>query len=253
MRTPFRAEPSARKADRRWEQIHRGIATQTRLAKARATADPISQSVAISQDYQNFILGLEVRCQARCTPVREDVEADTGRDESIPAGLLHLLKTLGCLGQRSRACSHYLNVSTISARFRNPRKSTSSFSNREEIWRNPLSLRKSRSISLRFLFSARSWAHGSTRDWIWAEPPGSCPNRTRVGVFRHPRRHEPSAWGGLPACVVAATAVLVLRAHRARCQETERRLLPFAHLRQPYESWCSIRPGSFRWPVVRFV
>src|ERR1700720_2147741 len=42
-------------------------------------------------------------------------------------------------------------ASTISANERNPRKRTSSFSKRERILRNPLSLRKGRSISLRFL------------------------------------------------------------------------------------------------------
>ncbi len=52
---------------------------------------------------------------------------------------------------RTRACSRYLSASTMRAKLRNPRKSTSSFSNREKILRNPLSLRKSRSISLRFL------------------------------------------------------------------------------------------------------
>src|ERR1039458_9602437 len=31
-----------------------------------------------------------------------------------------------------------------------------------------------------------------------------------------------------------------------------RRLWPFEHLRQPYESWWSIRPATCRWPVVRF-
>ena len=42
-------------------------------------------------------------------------------------------------------------ASTMSANERKPRKRTSSFSNREKIRRKPLSLRNSRSISLRFL------------------------------------------------------------------------------------------------------
>jgi uncharacterized protein YbjT (DUF2867 family) len=51
----------------------------------------------------------------------------------------------------SRACSHYLRASTMRAKLRKPMKSTSSFSKREKILRKPLSLRNSRSISLRFL------------------------------------------------------------------------------------------------------
>ncbi len=51
----------------------------------------------------------------------------------------------------ARACSHYLRASMMRAKLRKPRKSTSSFSKREKILRKPLSLRKSRSISLRFL------------------------------------------------------------------------------------------------------
>jgi DNase/tRNase domain of colicin-like bacteriocin len=43
------------------------------------------------------------------------------------------------------------SASTMSAKDRNPRKRTSSFSKREKMRRKPLSLRNSRSISLRFL------------------------------------------------------------------------------------------------------
>lgn len=50
-----------------------------------------------------------------------------------------------------RMCSRYLRASTMRAKFRKPMKSTSSFSKREKILRKPLSLRNSRSISLRFL------------------------------------------------------------------------------------------------------
>src|SRR5262245_28601865 len=44
-----------------------------------------------------------------------------------------------------------LRASTMSAKERNARNMTSSFSKREKMRRNPLSLRNSRSISLRFL------------------------------------------------------------------------------------------------------
>ena len=43
------------------------------------------------------------------------------------------------------------SASTMSAKERNPRNTTSSFSKREKIRRKPLSLRNRRSISLRFL------------------------------------------------------------------------------------------------------
>jgi len=43
------------------------------------------------------------------------------------------------------------SASTMSAKQRNARKTTSSFSKREKMRRKPFSLRKSRSISLRFL------------------------------------------------------------------------------------------------------
>lgn len=52
---------------------------------------------------------------------------------------------------KTRACSRYLRASTMRAKLRKPMKSTSSFSKREKILRKPLSLRNSRSISLRFL------------------------------------------------------------------------------------------------------
>jgi transposase InsO family protein len=49
-------------------------------------------------------------------------------------------------------CVHTIrSASTMSAKQRNARKTTSSFSKREKIRRKPFSLRKSRSISLRFL------------------------------------------------------------------------------------------------------
>ena len=51
----------------------------------------------------------------------------------------------------TRVCSRYLKASMMRAKLRKPIKSTSSFSKREKILRKPLSLRNSRSISLRFL------------------------------------------------------------------------------------------------------
>src|SRR5271157_483103 len=50
-----------------------------------------------------------------------------------------------------RACSHYLSASTIKTKLIKARKTTSSFSNLEKMRRNPFSLRKSLSTSLRFL------------------------------------------------------------------------------------------------------
>ncbi len=63
----------------------------------------------------------------------------------------------------TRVCSHYLRASTIKTKLIKARKMTSSFSNLEKMRRNPFSLRKSRSTSLRFLYSSRSYSHGSSR------------------------------------------------------------------------------------------
>ena len=49
------------------------------------------------------------------------------------------------------------------AKLRKPRKRTSSFSKREKMRRKPLSLRKSRSISLRLRYMAWSYCQGSRR------------------------------------------------------------------------------------------
>src|ERR1017187_9966583 len=89
-------------------------------------------------------------------------------------------------------------------------------------------------------------------DWTWAEPQESCPDRARVAWFHHLHTHGPSASEGLPASDPVVRATTVLGEHRDRCPETTRRLWPFEHPRQPDESWCSIRRGTFRWPVVRF-
>ncbi len=67
------------------------------------------------------------------------------------AKLTEAVRTVASGGTLIRACSHYLSASTMRAKLRKPMKSTSSFSNLEKILRKPLSLRNSRSISLRFL------------------------------------------------------------------------------------------------------
>src|SRR5580698_4842871 len=54
-------------------------------------------------------------------------------------------------------------ASTMNAKQRNARKTTSSFSKREKMRRKPFSLLKSRSISLRFLYRARSYSQGCSR------------------------------------------------------------------------------------------
>jgi hypothetical protein len=41
-------------------------------------------------------------------------------------------------------------------------------------------------------------------------------------------------------------------AHRGRGREKAKTLWPFEHLRQPYESLCSIRRGTFQWLAARF-
>ena len=55
------------------------------------------------------------------------------------------------------------NASTIRAKLRKARKTTSSFSKREKMRRKPLSRLKSRSTSLRFLYSSRLYSQGLSR------------------------------------------------------------------------------------------
>ena len=55
------------------------------------------------------------------------------------------------------------SASTISAKQRNARNTTSSFSKREKMRRKPLRRRNSRSISLRFVYKARSYSRGCSR------------------------------------------------------------------------------------------
>ncbi len=74
-----------------------------------------------------------------------------GDGEPIGGFTLFHPASLRFLSISIRACSHYLRASTMSAKLRKPMKRTSSFSKREKILRKPLSLRNSRSISLRFL------------------------------------------------------------------------------------------------------
>jgi len=65
----------------------------------------------------------------------------------ISALLVDMVETKAQLGRVHTIRS----ASTMSAKQRNARKMTSSFSKREKMRRKPFSLRKSRSISLRFL------------------------------------------------------------------------------------------------------
>src|ERR1700721_185545 len=65
-------------------------------------------------------------------------------------------------------------ASTMNAKQRNARKTTSSFSKREKMRRKPFSLLKSRSISLRFLYRARSYSQGCSRLDLGG-PPGIRP------------------------------------------------------------------------------
>jgi hypothetical protein len=44
-----------------------------------------------------------------------------------------------------------------------------------------------------------------------------------------------------------------LQVHRARFLNIKRRLRPFEHLRQLYDSWCCTRLGSRQWTVVLFL
>ena len=55
------------------------------------------------------------------------------------------------------------NPSAMSAKLINPTNMTSSFSNREKMRRKPLSLRNSRSISLRRLYMAALYSHAVIR------------------------------------------------------------------------------------------
>jgi hypothetical protein len=137
------------------------------------------------------------------------------------------------------------------AELRKPSKSTSSFSNRENILRKPLRRRKS-------LRSRCAFCRGHSRslrarhEWIWAEPPEPCPDRARVVWAGGPHRLYPSTWASLRACEGVPTATPVPRTHREHCPAIEKGLWPFEHTRQPYETWCSIRLGTYRWNVVFF-
>lgn len=63
----------------------------------------------------------------------------------------------------TRACSHYQQPIGDERDVDKSDKLMSRFSNREKMQRKPLSLRNSRSISLRRLYMARLYSHGVTR------------------------------------------------------------------------------------------
>ena len=60
------------------------------------------------------------------------------------------------------------------------------------------------------------------------------------------------AGAAVRAAAQCRPAVRALLPHRRLGPAKARRLWPFAHSRQPYESWWSIRRGIFRWPGGRF-
>jgi succinate dehydrogenase / fumarate reductase flavoprotein subunit len=75
-------------------------------------------------------------------------------EEQVAAGrvTMHIRSELLDLGRVHTT----RKASTMSAKHRNAEKTTSNFSNREKMRRNPFKRRNNRSISLRFLYSARS-------------------------------------------------------------------------------------------------
>ena len=62
--------------------------------------------------------------------------------------------------QRTERVHTKRSTSKMSANEMNPRKITSSFSKREKMRRNPFNRRNSLSISLRLLYTSRSYSHG---------------------------------------------------------------------------------------------
>src|SRR5256885_1192503 len=89
-------------------------------------------------------------------------------------------------------------ASTISAKHRKAEKTTSSFSKREKIRRKPFKRRNSRSISLRFLYSSRSYPRGEA-DWTSAAPPESCPSPALTDACHRLQRRDPSRAEAPPA------------------------------------------------------
>jgi predicted metalloendopeptidase len=109
---------------------------------------------------QRFFLGFAMlrRGHHRTDLFRSDMHNDPTSQMIAELALWRVMWTTGLTfftkdrpKGNTRACSRYLSASTMRAKLRTPRNSTSSFSNREKILRNPFSLRKRRSISLRFL------------------------------------------------------------------------------------------------------
>ena len=87
------------------------------------------------------------------------------------------------------------SASTMSANERNPRKRTSSFSKREKIRRNPLTVVRSRCVS----YKPHDRSPTDAVCWTSAEPPVSFPDRELTGRFHCLRRRDRSASEDLPA------------------------------------------------------
>ncbi len=137
------------------------------------------------------------------------------------------------------------------AKLRKARKMTSSLSKREKMRRKPLSLRKSLSISLRLRYMARSYSHGSRRLWGGVSRESN-QNRAPVAGFCYLHRRRPSRDRAVPGVAPDRQATPGPVWRRRLDPARARRLLPFEHLRQPDESWWSIRRVTCRWIVGRF-
>ena len=143
------------------------------------------------------------------------------------------------------------SASTISAQQREARKTTSSFSKREKMRRKPfLSAEEAFDRATLLIKGAivflRMLAIGLRRNYR------NQPSSSTVAAFPCLRKHDPSAVEGSPAWGLNLPATPAQAAHRGRSREITQRLSPFEHLRQPYESWCSIRYGICQWLVARF-
>ena len=139
----------------------------------------------------------------------------------------------------------------MSANERNPRKSTSSFSKREKIRRNPFNRRNNLSISLRLLYISRSYSQGATRV-LRGGTTGRNPNANASWRWRCPHMPGPSTGTGSAPPTPGPPTVCAPPAHRGPVPVRGRTSRLFEHPRQPYESWWSSHPGTCRWTEVRF-
>ncbi len=122
------------------------IASHSQTDFAGNVVNTLTNTYATGGIYQAYASGVTSNTLTHVLDrIQQTVSSEVSKGKSLTTST-----TLDPRGN-TRACSRYLSASTMRAKLRNPRKSTSSFSNREKILRNPLSLRKSRSISLRFL------------------------------------------------------------------------------------------------------